>query len=296
MQNRKKLLTIGAIALVVIVALILLFWSGTDKDSLDTATGTQVSTSLPTVVLPNPRKNHNVPDFKAISDIQTRKIEFFSYLLPAINEQNAHILKKREQVTRLQKKHELGEPLNAREQRWLDNLATHYRVEARTEADKFEILLRRVDVIPDTLVLIQAANESGWGTSRFALDARNFFGQWCWTEGCGLVPASRGEGQNHEVREFNSATESVRSYIRNLNTHDAYQDLRQIRAELRRANAPITAQPLTQGLMAYSERGEDYIVELNQMIRVNLPIIQEVRGDVLGARGQSNQTATSVTN
>lgn len=297
MQNRKNLITIGATALVVIVVLLFIFWpSSTDDEYSDTAINPQVSTGLPAVTLPNPRKNHNVPDFSAISDIQTRKIEFFSYLLPAINEQNAHILKKREQVIRLQKKHELGEPLSAREQRWLDNLSTHYRVTAATETDRFEILLRRVDIIPDTLVLIQAANESGWGTSRFALDARNFFGQWCWTEGCGLVPASRREGQRHEVREFNSATESVRSYIRNLNTHDAYQDLRQIRAELRQANSPVTAQPLTQGLMAYSERGEDYIAELNQMIRVNLPIIREVREENKETRGQANQTASAVTN
>ncbi|RUO38359.1 peptidoglycan hydrolase [Aliidiomarina shirensis] len=294
MQIQKRFLVIGAFALVVLLALIM-FWRGVltgNEDGEQRAT-TAGPEGLPVVTLAKPRKNHNVPDFGAISDIPTRKIEFFSYLLPAINEQNAHILKQRAQIERLQQKFERGEALTAKEQRWLNNLASFYRVNAASEADRFATLLRRVDIIPDTLVLIQAANESGWGTSRFAADARNFFGQWCWTEGCGLVPASRGEGQIHEVREFNSVTESVRSYIRNLNTHDAYQDLRQIRAELRQASLPITAQPLTHGLMSYSERGEDYIVELNQMIRVNLPIIREVRESFESNSDHNNQTASA---
>lgn len=294
MQNKRKLKFYSIITLTTLVVIALIWWFAViNSDQRRQDTGFQGDETIPTVVLANPRKDHNVPDFAAISDIQTRKIEFFSYLLPAINEQNELILEQRAHLEYLRDKYQGGEPLSDIEQLWLDDLATHYRVTAENEDDRFAILLRRVDIIPDTLVLIQAANESGWGTSRFALDARNFFGQWCWTEGCGLVPHSRREGQIHEVREFNSATESVRSYIRNLNTHDAYQDLRQIRAELRQNNMSITAQPLTHGLMSYSERGEDYIVELNQMIRVNLPIIREVRNELAESENQSEQTASN---
>ncbi|RUO22373.1 peptidoglycan hydrolase [Aliidiomarina iranensis] len=281
MQIRKRYIFSSAIAILAIIVLILSFRGGLD----DSATGgaerkITTESGFPVVVLPKPRRNHNVPDFSAIADIPTRKAEFFSYLLPAVDEQNEHILRQREQLLQLHAKYGQSGVLETQEQQWLQSLAEFYRVDAESQEDVFATLIRRVDIIPDTLVLIQAANESGWGTSRFAMDARNFFGQWCWTKGCGLVPSGRGEGQIHEVREFNSVTESVRSYIRNLNTHDAYQELRQIRAELRQTEQPVMAQPLTYGLMAYSERGEDYIIELNQMIRFNMPIIREVREQI----------------
>ncbi|TRW49763.1 peptidoglycan hydrolase [Aliidiomarina halalkaliphila] len=237
----------------------------------------EISDRLPPVQPRHPRQTTEVPDFSAIHDVNTRKIEFFSYLLPAIDYENSVLLEQRRHVSRLLEKHRQRQSLTGAEQRWLNDMARYYRVTHRQREEKLLTLMRRVDVIPDTLVLIQAANESGWGTSRFALDARNFFGQWCWNEGCGIVPAARPEGAVHEVQYFESVEASVRAYIRNLNTHPAYYDLRSIRADLRRQGIPITAQPLTLGLLSYSERGEDYIAELNQMIRVNRAIIQDAR-------------------
>mgnify|MGYP002064425563 CR=1 FL=1 len=99
-------------------------------------------------------------------------------------------------------------------------------------------LRRRVDTVPIRLALAQAAKESGWGTSRFARKGNNFFGQWCYDEGCGLVPRARGEGRSHEVRAFDSPGDSVASYLRNINTHHGYRELRHARAGLRAAALP----------------------------------------------------------
>ena len=130
-------------------------------------------------------------------------------------------------------------------------------------------LIRRVDVIPTSLVLAQAANESAWGTSRFAREGNNIFGQWCFDEGCGLVPNRRGEDASHEVRAFASVEAAVRAYFRNLNTHPSYEDLRTLRASMRMQGLPLNSMVLARGLTRYSERGMDYVLELQDMIRIN---------------------------
>lgn len=284
MQLKVKLVIFAVVAVAGLFALWLSspekpLKSASDSDRATSRVSQTVVAALPPIELAPPRRMQELPEFAAIRDIPTRKTEFFHFLMPAIQEQNDLILQQRAQVERLQAVYANGGKLTVRETRWLNELAAHYRVETNNRNEKFATLLRRVDIIPDTLVLIQAANESGWGTSRFAKEAYNFFGEWCWSPGCGIVPNSRPEGQIYEVRQFDHVTLSVRSYIRNLNTHHAYQDLRQIRAELRQSGVGVTAQPLTYGLMAYSERGEEYIEELNQMIRVNLPIIRSVRDE-----------------
>src|SRR5690606_11880502 len=131
------------------------------------------------------------------------------------------------------------------------------------------VLLRRVDVLPSSLVLAQAANESAWGTSRFAVEGNNYFGQWCFTEGCGLVPDRRLSEASHEVKAFTSAGESVEAYFMNINTFGAYQGLRLMREELRRSGQIIDGLTLAEGLESYSERGEEYIEELQSMIQFN---------------------------
>lgn len=127
----------------------------------------------------------------------------------------------------------------------------------------------RVDTIPENMVLIQAANETGWGSSRFAREGMNFFGQWCFKKGCGLVPQSRTKGLSHEVAVFKSVDDSVGAYMRNLNSNAAYGLLRSIRADLRAQGKPVKAEDLVYGLMHYSERQEAYIDELLEMLRHN---------------------------
>ncbi|WP_194755630.1 glucosaminidase domain-containing protein [Aliidiomarina indica] len=267
----------GLSLVVVAVAVLVPFYLEHGYKDRERSYQMETSDRLPPVQARLHSETVDVPDFGSIHDINARKIEFFSYLLPAIDYENSVLLEQRRHLELLLQKHRSRQSFSAAEQRWVNDMARYYRVTQRQREEKLLTLLRRVDVIPDTLVLIQAANESGWGTSRFALDARNFFGQWCWNEGCGIVPAARPEGAVHEVQYFDSVEASVRAYMRNLNTHPAYYDLRSIRADLRRQGIPITAQPLTLGLLSYSERGEDYIAELNQMIRVNRAVIQDAR-------------------
>jgi Bax protein len=95
------------------------------------------------------------------------------------------------------------------------------------------------------------------------------FGLWCFRKGCGFVPKQRIEGAQHEVAKFPNLARATYTYMRNLNRHNAYKSLRDIRSTLRQHERPISGVALSEGLMQYSERGEDYIDELQQMIRVN---------------------------
>ena len=132
-----------------------------------------------------------------------------------------------------------------------------------------EKLLLRVDVVPASLVIAQAAKESGWGSSRFAREGNNFFGIWCFNRGCGMTPANRDAGRHHEVAMFDTVKEGVRYYIRTINSHNAYSTLRQIRAVARNNNQPFGGEQLATGLLRYSERGVLYVNEIQSMIRYN---------------------------
>ncbi|MEY3016873.1 MAG: hypothetical protein RL336_8, partial [Pseudomonadota bacterium] len=136
-------------------------------------------------------------------------------------------------------------------------------------SDQIAVLWRRVDSVPPSLALAQAANESAYGTSRFAVEANNLYGQWCFRPGCGLVPNARLDEANHEVRKFATPVASVRSYMYNLNTNRAYAALRQVRSNLRHQNKTPTGLAMVETLMHYSSRGQDYVNELAAMIRHN---------------------------
>jgi Bax protein len=130
-------------------------------------------------------------------------------------------------------------------------------------------LLQRVDVVPVSLVLAQAAKESAWGRSRFAREGNNLFGEWCFTAGCGMVPRRRESGKTHEVETFPSVRAAVASYIHNLNSHPSYRMLRSIRASLREAGKPLNGLALARGLEAYSAQGSDYVASVRDIIRKN---------------------------
>jgi len=130
-------------------------------------------------------------------------------------------------------------------------------------------LLKRVDNIPAPLALAQAANESAWGTSRFALEGNNIFGQWCFDEGCGIVPSRRRANASHEVRAFESLDAAVAAYFLNLNTHDRYQGFRDMRFQMRNQRGDLDPLVLVFGLVGYSERGDKYVDEIQTMIQQN---------------------------
>lgn len=138
---------------------------------------------------------------------------------------------------------------------WLQKIAQRYAIKDPDFQDKkiWQQLLRRVDIIPPSMVIAQAAVESDWGRSRFATEANNYFGQHCIKRGCGLVPKKRTPGEIFEVERFSHLQGSVRAYTHMLNTKGAYKPIRTIRAGLRAKKLPITGSQIASGLNHYSE-------------------------------------------
>ena len=214
------------------------------------------------------------PDFAAIEDVNKKKDTFFSYLRPSINIENKRITKERAFLTKLSEARLSNvDSENASYAKRLGKLYSLPVPSSGLDDAWLKEMLNRVNVLPEALVLTQAANESAWGTSRFATKANNYFGHWCYTKGCGLVPLQRNEGSSHEVATFSSTQESVHRYFMNLNRNRAYTDLRAIRAKLAAQGDDLltteTATELTNGLLKYSERGSDYVTDLQAMIRHN---------------------------
>lgn len=209
----------------------------------------------------------SLPDFSSIQDVNQKKQAFEDFLLPAIYQANRQVLEERTFLQGLDFNN-LTKPQKQR----LAVLADKYQQVRKTKQTKEQwkqALLKKVDIIPPSLALAQAANESAWGTSRFATEGLNFYGQWCFSVGCGLVPEERPDGKKYEVRLFESPSESVQAYINNLNAFHTYRDLRQLRLELRNKNQDLTGIALAEGLLAYSQRREEYIKEIQAMIRFN---------------------------
>jgi len=197
--------------------------------------------------------------------VHDRKHGFIHFLRPIIRAENERIKARRARLLALN-----PVKATAADRLWLNELASSYGLAADTSAQSLQnALIRRVDIVPEWLALMQAANESAWGTSRFAHQGNNLFGQWCFTKGCGIVPKRRIRGASHEVAVFRSPAASVRAYMRNLNTGKMYHLLREIRAELRKRGKPLTAEALATGLEHYSERGLAYVEDMRRMIREN---------------------------
>ena len=154
----------------------------------------------------------------------------------------------------------------------LEYLMTRYRIrpEGAEPSAWIRQLLWHVDEVPLALVLAQAANESGWGDSRFTREANNLFGEWTWQAEEGIAPLIRDAESRHYVRRFDTLQDSVRSYMYNINVGHAYTELREMRARMRAQGAKrLNALELASGLLRYSERGEDYVAEIQTMIRGN---------------------------
>jgi Bax protein len=215
-----------------------------------------------------------VPDFNQHTIIDDKKQAFFSYLRPAVQSQNEYIRTVRRYVQGLQAKDIAGESFTQSQQEEFDWLLNEYRVDKeRSREEIFTELFRKIDIIPLELVLAQSANESAWGTSRFATKGYNFFGLWCFRKGCGFVPKRRTDGAAHEVAKFDDLSSAMYAYMRNLNSHPAYKDMRLIRQKARNNQKPITAYSMAEGLTKYSERGQEYIEELHDMMRINKDLI-----------------------
>lgn len=223
--------------------------------------------------------SRQLPEFDAMEDTSARKQAFFEFLAPLVEKENARVLLQRQRLLEHAERIRSGKRIGWLDRRWLGRLAEEYEALWLPDDPQtaLAMLERRVDAVPISLALVQAATESGWGRSRFAVEGNNLFGHWCYRRGCGLVPERRNSGAAHEVAAFDSITQSVARYLHNLNTHIAYAPLRAIRARLRSAGEPLTAMALADGLVLYSERREDYVDEIKTVIRINRPIIEKVR-------------------
>jgi len=211
------------------------------------------------------------PDFASISNIETKKQQFFDFLQDYVRNESSLISDLRLRLLSYAEIVGAGTALSGRERDWVIDLAMTYNVDAETTIDQALVneLLLKVDVIPASLVLAQAANESAWGTSRFALEGNNIFGQWCFEKGCGIIPNRRVEGATHEVKSFDTIEAAVEGYFLNINTHHLYAGFRQERARLRRLGQRLDSIVLAQGLDRYSQRGENYIDEVQTLILQN---------------------------
>ncbi len=209
-------------------------------------------------------------DLSALKSHKKKRI-FFKSMLPMILLANKEILLERKLLLKIKQSSAEGLKLTDDQSHALKDLAKRYEVNIASLRSPRVIdeLLLRVDIIPPELALAQAANESAWGTSRFSQLANNLFGEWTFIPGTGIVPEGRPEGATYEVRRFKTVYESVRSYLRNLNTHYAYRELRQIRAEARETGNKPEGIKLAEGLFRYSIRGEEYVRDLQTLIKQN---------------------------
>lgn len=211
-----------------------------------------------------------VPDFKKINHIPDRKQSFFNYLMPAIEYQNQLIRERRQILKGIALKIELNLALSNAQEDYMVTMRDRYRVPPENDRNQaVELLLRRVDTLPVSMVLAQAAMESAWGTSRFAREANNLFGQWCYSKGCGLIPKQRSSKDVHEVQKFRSVDRAIGAYFLNINSHPAYQKIREVREELRTKGVDLSGYEMVAGLERYSAKGQAYIDELRSLIRTN---------------------------
>lgn len=222
------------------------------------------------IVIEKPLHNIDLPKFGDIKDVATKKKAFFDYLKQDVYQQNKAILANRALIESMITDLSLEKGLTLSQEQQLLTLRKRYRINKKySPMQACSELLAKVDIIPAPLVLVQAANESAWGTSRFARIGLNFFGIWCYQKGCGMVPSSRNSGANHEVEAFKSVDQAVARYLHNINTNPAYQVFRTIRSQLRAQGQPLSPEILATGLLPYSERGSDYVLEISAMIRHN---------------------------
>jgi Bax protein len=205
-------------------------------------------------------------DILRIAQPETRKNFFFKMVLPLVLRVNDAITADRRRLTALQAaKRGGGRRLAAADRLWLAAKLDQYKVRRGSLAE----LARRMDTVPPSLAMAQAAEETGWGTSRFAREGNALFGQWTFASAGGLVPKDRDDGKFHKVKVFQTLTQAVGAYAANLNTHRAYRGYRAERARMRRTGGQPDGLKLAASLGSYSERGRAYVDTIQKIIRAN---------------------------
>ena len=199
-------------------------------------------------------------EIKMIENTKKRKEFFIQIVLPLIVKENNNIRIDRKTLFRVINKSNNS----VSEKQWLEKKYKQYGV----KLGDLSSLKIRMDEIPVSLAIAQAAKETGWGTSRFAQEGNALFGQWTWS-GEGLKPKDADADKGHKVMKFNVLQASVRAYQRNLNTHRTYREFRKARAELRDLNKPLDSMELSKYLNKYAETGNQYVEVLQKIIKQN---------------------------
>ena len=217
-------------------------------------------------------------DLKKIKSTKTKKDTFIKIVMPLIIDENNKILENRKKLFKI-----LSKPNNTRgEKVWLKRRFEDYSIK---NEDVTELKIR-MDIVPVSIAIAQAAKESGWGTSRFALEGNAMFGQWTWGKQ-GIAPLDREKNKGHKILKFPILRSSVQAYKNNLNTHNGYREFREKRAELRKLNKKISGLELVKYLHNYAATGSEYTKVLKKIIDQNE--LTDFDGAILM---NSNQTST----
>ena len=195
-----------------------------------------------------------------IENVKKRKDLFIQIILPLVIAENNNIKLDRKKLFTILNKNKNS----TAEQNWLNSKFKQYGVISKD----LPTLKVRMDEIPTSMIIAQAAKETGWGTSRFAQEGNALFGQWTWS-GEGIKPANADKDTTHKIMKFNVLQASVKAYQRNLNTHSSYRDFRSARAEMRDNGEKLDSTALTEHLDSYAETGKEYVKILQQIIRQN---------------------------
>jgi len=199
-------------------------------------------------------------DLNRLKNTKKKKDTFIKIIMPLILDENNKILENRRKLFKI-----LGKSTNSMgEKRWLKRRFKEYGIK---KGDITELKVR-MDIIPPSIAIAQAAIESGWGTSRFALEGNAMFGQWTWSKN-GIEPTDKSKNQDHKILKFSMLRSSVKAYKNNLNTHNGYKEFREKRAELRKNNKKISGLKLVNYLYNYAATGKEYIKILKRTIDQN---------------------------
>jgi Bax protein len=197
-----------------------------------------------------------------LDSIEQRKRIFIQILLPIVLSENEKIIADRRKLVTI-----INRKSFKKDAEWLNEKFQQYKVKNNSPKE----LLVKMDIIPPSLAIAQAAYESGWGTSRFAIEGNALFGQWNWKENNGMIPEDRGEDEKHQISKFNQIRYAVSAYKNNLNTHAFYEEFRKERAKQRagRLIGSISGTKLVEHVHKYSIRGNDYVLGLKKIIEQN---------------------------
>ena len=217
------------------------------------------------LVVSNLYRSNRPYDLRKPNSVSERKRLFIKLMMPLVLRANDRVLEKRRRLLQIERRQVAGLTVSAEDTGWIAALAEEYGL----PHVGLDVLKRHVDIVPPSLALAQSAEESGWGTSRFAIEGNALFGQRIYRGDKGMVPLRRDPDKQHRVCQFDHPQESVSRYLHNLNTHWAYDMFRDLRARMRSENQRLDSSQLVGTLAKYSERGAAYIETIRSIISFN---------------------------